>query len=476
MNPVSLNELRKVFALSDLPDEHLQWISEHSVYVEFHDGEVVMKTGEEALYMMFILDGVLSFYMDKNGTLVHYFDFANDEATGGVTGLLPYSRMKKSPGTSFAVGKLRGLRMHKEHFPELEKLNPDFIQRLIGYMTERARSFATTQLQHEKVSALGKLAAGIAHELNNPASAIDRISVELEKRLKRNYRLTENMLSSKISADRIENVRILVEEIETAQSSKKKPSVMQRMESEDAITGWLERQGLLGNHLIGETFADAGFNETDLERIREVVGNDAFIKVLHWLENLLSSQRIMKDLHEASTRISGLVGAIKSHVHMDRTNELQATDIHNNIEDTLTLLGYKLSDKNITVRKNFCANMPEIPAHVSELNQVWTNIIDNAIYAMSKNGELIIETTCNDKNVNVKIIDNGSGIPKEIISRIFDPFFTTKKVGDGTGIGLDLVNRILKKHKGEIKVNSKPGRTEFQICIPVTQMNKEENK
>jgi signal transduction histidine kinase len=469
MNPISLSDLKKVYALNDLPDDQLQWISDHSLYVEYNDGEVVMKTGEEAVYMMFILDGVLSFYMDKNGTLVHYFDFSNDETTGGVTGLLPYSRMKNSPGTSIAVGKLRGLRMHKEHFPELEKLNPDFIQRLIGYMTERARSFATTQLQQEKVSALGKLAAGIAHELNNPASAIDRISVELEKRLKRNYRLTENMLTSKISADRIENIRMLVEEIENNQSSKKKLTAMQRMEREDAITSWLEQQGLLGNHMIGETFADSGYNEKDLEKIKELVGNEAFIQVLHWLENLLSSQRIMRDLHEASSRISGLVGAIKSHVHMDRTYELQSTDLHNNIETTLTLLGYKISEKKITVKKNFCDNMPEIPAYVSELNQVWTNIIDNAIYAMSQKGELIIETSCNEKNVNVKIIDDGIGIPKEIVSRIFDPFFTTKKVGDGTGIGLDLVNRIIKKHKGDIKVNSKPGRTEFLICIPVTQ-------
>jgi signal transduction histidine kinase len=471
MKPVTINELKSVFALSDLPEEHLQWISDHSVYVEFKEGETIMKTGDEAEYMMFILEGTLSFYMDKGGTLVHYFDFANDEETGGVTGLLPYSRMKKSPGTSFAVGKLRGLRMHKDHFPELEKLNPKFIQKLIGYMTERARSFATTQLQHEKVSALGKLAAGIAHELNNPASAIDRISAELEKRLKRNYRLTENMLMNKISAEQVQNLRVLVEEKESL--PKKKLSAMQRMEKEDAITGWLEENGLLGNHLIGETFTEAGYSESDLVKIRDYVGTESFIQVLHWLENLLSSQRIMKDLHHASTRISDLVGAIKSHVHMDRTNELHPTDINTDIENTLTLLGYKLTEKNISIKKVFCEDLSEIPAYVSELNQVWTNIIDNAIYAMERNGELTIETTCDDKNVNVKIIDNGGGIPKEIQSRIFDPFFTTKKVGDGTGIGLDLVNRIIKKHKGEIKVNSKPGRTEFSVCIPVAQTNKE---
>ena len=144
---------------------------------------------------------------------------------------------------------------------------------------------------------------------------------------------------------------------------------------------------------------------------------------------------------------------------MDQSNELQPTDVHHDIENTLTLLGYKLREKNIMVKKIFCENPPEIPAYVGELNQVWTNIIDNAIFALQKNGEIIIETTCNAEYMDVKIIDNGSGIPPEILSRIFDPFFTTKKVGEGTGIGLDLVQRIIKRHNGDIKVDSNPGRT-----------------
>ncbi|HKR04966.1 MAG TPA: ATP-binding protein, partial [Bacteroidia bacterium] len=193
-----------------------------------------------------------------------------------------------------------------------------------------------------------------------------------------------------------------------------------------------------------------------------------YIPLLQWLENYLSSERIVKDLEEASGRISGLVTAIKSHVHMDRTNEMQPTHIHDDIENTLTLLGYKLREKNIMVKKNFSETHPEVCAYIGELNQVWTNLIDNAIYAMPQNGELTIQTSYDNKFAEVRIIDNGSGIPAEIKSRIFDPFFTTKKVGDGTGIGLDLVNRIIKHHNGEIKVNSVPGKTEFIICIPLT--------
>ncbi|HEY6506292.1 MAG TPA: hypothetical protein VIZ28_20085, partial [Chitinophagaceae bacterium] len=323
MSTAPIDELKKVIALSDLPGEHLQWILDHSAYIEFEDGGVIIKTGEAADFMMFIVEGVVSFYMDKGGTLVHFFDFGNDVSTGGVTGLLPYSRMKTSPGTSFAIGKLRGFRMHKEHFPELERLNPAFIQRLIGYMTERARSFATTQLQHEKVSALGKLAAGIAHELNNPAAAINRISSELTKRLKENYGLTENLLRQHISAEPLQSIRNMVEQKEKEYAGKKKLSPLQRIQKEDEMNDWLEANGIQDNHVAGETFVDAGFTGEDLETIRDHAGNEAFADVLLWIENLLSSRRVIKDLEEASSRISHLVGAIKSHVHMDQTNDLQ---------------------------------------------------------------------------------------------------------------------------------------------------------
>ncbi|MFI5164963.1 MAG: sensor histidine kinase, partial [Bacteroidia bacterium] len=343
------------------------------------------------------------------------------------------------------------------------------------YMTERARAFATTQLQHEKVNALGNLAAGIAHELNNPAAAINSISSELAKRLNRNFELTEKMLQCNISPQQIQNIRAIVQKKENDFFHKAKLTAIQRMENEDAMAEWLEQKNVTDNREAAETFSEFGFSTEELESICNHVGKDALINVLPWLENLLSSQKIIKDLDDASSRISNLVGAIKSHVHMDRTDDLQSTNVHQDIENTLTLLGYKLREKNISVKKKFCDNMPPVPVYVGELNQVWTNIIDNAIFALEKNGELTIETSFDNKNINVSIIDNGKGIPKEIMSRIFDPFFTTKKVGEGTGIGLDIVNRIIKHHNGEIKVNSIPGRTEFAICIPALQ-NRNENK
>jgi signal transduction histidine kinase len=465
MPTLAIQDLKSIVALKDQRDDVLQWILEHSTYYEFEDGVVIRKLGEPQNEMYFLLEGAVNFYMDVNGRQVYYFTFGNDIATGGVSGLLPYSRMKSSPGYAYASGKTRALLMHKDHFPELERRSPELIQRLVGYMTERARLFATIQLQHEKVSALGKLSAGIAHELNNPASAISRIASELSKKMELNYELTEKLLEQGVKAADIQSINDLV----NAKSKQERPklSALQKIEREDALRDWVENYCPDLDCDITETFLDAGFSDEDLDVIRSGTNKDAFAQVLRWLENLLSSQRLIKDLGEASTRISNLVGAIKSHVHMDRTNELQLTNIHNDIDNTLTLLGYKLREKNITVNKTYCKDLVDIPAYVGELNQVWTNIIDNAIYAIDKNGELTIETSCNSKNVKVRIIDNGSGIPKEIMSRIFDPFFTTKKVGQGTGIGLDIVNRIIKRHNGEIKVYSEPGKTEFDVCIPV---------
>lgn len=468
MQSVAVEDLKKVIALKDLPDEHLRWILDHSEYCEYADGDLIVKYGDEADMMWITLEGKIVFYMYVNGRQVYYFTFENNNLSGGVGGLLPYSRMKTSPGYSYASGGVKVLKLNKKYFRDLEVLNPDFIQRLIGYMTERARIFATTQWQYEKVNALGNLAAGIAHELNNPAAAINRISNELSKRLNRNFELTRELIKSDMTQEQIQIIHGLVERRETPPEKRNKLTALQLMENEDELAEWLERNGI-NERETAETFSEFGFSIGELQNTLNNLGRETFVLAVPWLENLLSSFRIVKDLEDASNRISNLVGSIKSHVNMDRTSDLQPTNIHKDIEDTLTLLGFKLREKNIEVKKRFTDGLQAVPAYVGELNQVWTNLIDNAIFAMGKNGVLTIETTHDNKEVTVSIIDNGVGIPKENISRIFDPFFTTKKVGEGTGIGLDIVNRIVNRHNGKIEVKSEPGRTEFSVRIPLEQ-------
>jgi signal transduction histidine kinase len=467
---VTTGDLRKVFVLHDLPEQHLQWILDHAEYREYDDGAVLTKTGEPIDELWFIMEGKGNFYLDVNGRLIHYYTFENNSDTGGVGGLLPYSRMKASPGFTIMVGRGRMVLVHKRYFPELEQLNPELIQRLIGYMTERARVFATLRMQQEKVSALGKLSAGIAHELNNPASAISRIADELNKRLRLNYTLTQHLLHQKIEPGQIEELQKKVEQHQNDAEKKPPLTALQRLQREDEMRTWLESSGLKECRQESESFTEAGWSVSEIKNICENVGSEALCDVLRWLENLLTSGGLLKDLADASARISTLVAAIKSHVHMDRTIDKVPTNLHAGIESTLTLLGYKIREKNIVVKKIFSESLPQVEAYVGELNQVWSNIIDNAIFALKENGELTIETSNHDNMVTVRITDNGPGIPPEVKAHIFEPYFTTKNVGEGSGIGLDIVSRIVRNHNGEIEVSSQPGHTAFTVRLPVTQL------
>lgn len=470
MPSITTTDLRKVICLQDLPEEHLQWILEHGEYHEYPDGTVLTRTGEPIDHLWLIIEGAGKFYKDVNGRLVHYYTFENNATIGGAGGLLPYSRMKASPGFTFAAGQSRILSIHKKHFPELERLNPDFIQRLIGYMTERARSFATHQLQDEKINALGRLSAGIAHELNNPSSAITRMAIELKKKLFLNYKLTENiLLLQKLDPVQVDSLREKTMALALQAAAGDGLTTLQKVRRENELCDWLEQKGYKDSRLISETFTAAGCTVDELQQIFDTVGSDAFMPLLQWLENLLTASWMLTDLEEASTRISGLVSALKSHVHMDRTTDKVPTDLHRDIDNTLTMFGFKLRQKNIKVIKNYAASLPEIEAHVGELNQVWSNLIDNAIYALDTNGTLTIETTADEMALHVHIIDNGHGIPPEILPHIFEPYYTTKEVGDGSGIGLDIVQRVIKNHQGQIDITSVPGRTEFAISLPVTQ-------
>src|SRR4051812_19869348 len=244
MQPVNLEDVKKVAVLADLPDDQLQWVLDNAEYHEFDDGTQIKKTGDEADVMFIVIEGKVAFYFDYHGRLVYYFSYSNDISTGGVGGLLPHSRMKTYPGCSFAVGHLRCLTLHKAHFAQLEQLNPDFVQRLIGAMTERAKLVATTQSTHEKVNALGQLAAGMAHELNNPVAAIARTVKELSRRQNQDYELEKQLLQSNITPTHIDTLKQVVDKKATAPVQTIKRTMLQQNEYEEAIEDWLQESGI----------------------------------------------------------------------------------------------------------------------------------------------------------------------------------------------------------------------------------------
>lgn len=470
----TIEELKQIPILQGLPDDQLHWIIEHSTYMEFEDGELVLRVGEIVNEVWFIIEGQVEHYVDVNGRQVHYITFGHDPPSNGVTGALPYSRMTAAHGWSYAKGRLRGVAMDKSLFKELEEVSPELIQRLISNMTERAKWFATRKLQEEKISALGKLSAGLAHELNNPAAAIQRTATELVSRLKNNYTLTSQLLKENVKAKDVEHINDLI--LREAEKPKKaKQSLMQKMAQEDELVEKLESYGFPDPQTLAETMNEADINPEALEEIYQGLSGETFIPIMKWLCNILISNRVIKEIEDASTRISDLVGAMKSHVYMDRSIAMEPVDVHEALGNTLTLLNHKLRKKNIQVEKHFEDSLPEIMGFGGELNQVWSNLVDNAIDAMDQEGKLTIQTRQDNDRIKVSIIDTGSGIPEEIQNQIFDPFFTTKKQGEGTGIGLDLVKQIVSRHHGDVIVSSESGRTEFLVTLPIVPSEKEIN-
>ncbi|WP_194777521.1 ATP-binding protein [Pararhodonellum marinum] len=469
MKPLTPQALKKVYALRDLPEEQLQWLISHGEYAEFAEGEVLTRTGEPIDHLWLIMEGQGTFYMDINGKLIHFYTFDNSPETGGVGGLLPYSRMEKSPGFTYAVGKVKVLLLHKQHFQQLESISPVLKKRLITCMTERARAFATHGLQQEKIAALGKLAAGVAHELNNPAAAINRLASVIRRRIEAGEILTQALLEKNIQASQLTVLREKMKEKVRSVGTPSPYSALQRLEKEEELADWLEKNDIPKSRQLSESFVAAYWTLGDLEAVSKDTDPDGLAPLLLWMENLLNFGWLLRELEASSERISSLVGSIKNHVQMDRSNSLELTDLHQDLDNTFTLFGYKLREKNISVTKRYQEGLPKIEAYVGELNQVWSNLIDNAIQSLPDSGELEIVTDRQEDEVIVKVIDNGPGIAKDIMPYIFDPFFTTKKAGQGTGMGLDMVKRIVAHHQGIIEAETANGQTTFMVRLPVFQ-------
>lgn len=454
--------LKNIPELSEVPDSQLQWLIDHAECRTFETGEYIFKKGDPIDHMSIILSGSFAIKIEQNGN----FRFISNLEKNSITGNLPYSRATAATGFAEANSESQVVRLHKDNFKEMIRTCDELTTALVHVMSTRIRTFTKMQQQNDKMMALGKLSAGLSHELNNPSAAVVRSSRSLKKHLSFLPDHFKNVIKIRVSDDEVDVINEMV--FAKAQKGVIHLPLSERSEKEDEVAEWLEDNGFEDGYELADNFVDFDFSIDDFEKVKSIVSQQDLIPIVNWLSQVLNTEKLVNEIEDAAQRISDLVLSVKSYTHMDQAPEKQPVDIHTGISNTLTMLKHKVNKNNIEVVSDF-NELPNVSLFVSEMNQVWTNLIDNAIDAMedTENGKLTIETLKDGEFVNVNISDSGNGIPEEIQDKIFDPFFTTKPVGQGTGLGLDVVKQIITQHNGSIKVKSKPGHTTFEVCLPI---------
>ena len=461
-----LEELAAYEMFAGLPDDALQWIVDKGEYVNYQVDEELFVPNTPADYMLIVLKGEYKVKLPQGGGMR---DLGTWEAPH-VTGLLPFSRMKETKALGIALTEVHGLRLHKDHFIDMVTVSYEMVQRLVGALSDRIRNFEQSRLQSEKLMSLGKLSAGLAHELNNPASAIVRSVEELYAQIHYSPDDFKEVITMKITPEQTDEINAIIFPKIEELGKYEDLSLLEQESRKDDLIDWLEDHDIDQAEDLADTYVEFNVTEDTLDDIADILEEAALGPVLRWAKRVLSMEKIVAEIKESSGRIAGLVSSVKAYTHMDQSNAMEIRPIHEGIKSTIMMLKHKLKQKGITLEKDLDWDAPPVEIHPGEMNQVWTNIIDNAIDAMpAKGGRLHIRTYRKHSNVLVDITDNGSGIPEDVISKIYDPFFTTKGVGEGTGLGLEVTRRIIEKHKGAIEVSSQPGKTTFTVCLPQCQ-------
>ncbi|HZZ38276.1 MAG TPA: ATP-binding protein [Acidobacteriaceae bacterium] len=455
--PEIVEALRRVTALHGLSDSELEWLATHCEEVFYVTGGQIFREGEPATKMYFLLRGEVHFRRQQGGAGLFI------GRAGQITGLLPFSRMKTFGGYGFAASDVWGLQIDRAMFPEMLQAIPSMGQRCVSVLLDRVREMTRLEQQTEKLNALGKLAGNLAHELNNPASAAQRAASGLIEELQ-TFGHQKFMLGSLcLDNAHLERVRAWRNRMEEQARVRPANSVTQA-QREDQLQRWLREHHVEKSWQIVPDLAELGITTANLDELSDLLGGEHLEIVLSQFASSARTERMARAMLDAATRIFDLIGAVKDYSWMDQA-PIQEVDIPQSLETTLTMLQSRL--EKVQIERRYEPNLPRISAYASELNQVWMALLENALDAVQDQGKLTLDVHLSGEFVVTEIWDSGSGIPAEIQARIFEPFYSTKAPGRGLGLGLDTAQRIVRQHRGYIHVESEPGKTCFQVRLPI---------
>jgi len=455
-----IDRLAEHKTLSAAPRKELEWLVAHGAIRRLNTGDVFSHKGVQVDFLYVVLSGRLGLFADRGAGPVKLVEWH----AGDVTGMLPYSRLVTPPGDSSAQEPSEIFAIPREHLPEMMRECFEVTSILVHTMVDRARMFTSSELQNEKMISLGKLSAGLAHELNNPASAIERCASMLEDRVRDSEEATRALAAARLSEEQIAAVDAIRVSCMAKQSVGVR-SPLEQLDREEAIAGWLAGHGL--DAANAEMLADTEVTFESLELLAAAVEGPALNAVVRWAAAGCAVRNLTSQIQDCGRRISKLVTAVKGFTHMDQANVAEAVDVGSSLVCTVAVLTSKAQEKSVAVTLEQEAGLPKVRGFAGELNQVWGNLIDNALDAAMKGGRVDVLAKRENQSVVVRIRDDGPGVPAEIRDRVFDPFFTTKPMGQGTGLGLDIARRLVRHNDGAIDFESQPGRTEFRVTLPI---------
>jgi len=466
---LTLDELRGLFLFEDLSDDQLAWVADNGDIVDCPAGAEVSVEGEPAECFFVLLEGTLSMVRLVGGSEVETVRTDHRGVYSGAVQFYFGDRLEQRyPATVRAVTDCQFLALPAGPFAAVFRQWYPMAVHLLEGMFVGQRNSAELVGQRERLLALGKLTAGLTHELNNPAAAAARATAALRERLAGMRHKLALLSEGKLDGEVLRSLTGLQEEFVARIAGTRELSTLERSDLEDGLGDWLDERGVTQPWDLAGVFVAAGLGPDDLDRVADAVAPSFLEPALRWLAYTVETETLLAEIADSTGRISSLVDAAKQYSQMDRMPH-QPTDLRAGLDATLVMLGAKIGP-GITVVKDYDPELPPVPAYAGELNQVWTNLIVNALDAMAGEGTLTLRTVRDGDCALVEIGDTGPGIPEELRSRVFEPFFTTKPVGQGTGLGLDVSWRIVvKRHGGDLRVTSRPGDTRFQVALPLAE-------